>query len=557
MSFGPTLRNGISIALGATVSLATNKYFSPGALFLPAGTIAGAWFDPSDISTLFQDSVGTTPVTALGNPSVEQPVGLMLDKSQGLALGAQVLTNNGFATDLSGWTVSVSGGNTITWVAGGAQCVGDGVGLCQLIQTPGFTAGATYRVSITSTRTAGAGTYRVQGGPFPTATLIPTDGSTATFTLLCPSNSALTFTTNSGASTYVIRSISIQLLSGNHATQATAGNRPTYRARYNLLTWSEDFSNAAWTKSGTSTVTGTQQLNFPVGTDWIYATAVVTGTLAGATYTLGMQLSGSGTISIGMYDNISAGQVSLITLTATPTWYYVTKTFGVGSTDRRVQIGRVNGGTATLVNCSASDFRVGSLASITYQSITTATSYNAVGFLPYLAFNGTSSAMATASIAFTAAQMSVFAGVTKPADTPINGTVVELSVAGDINAGGFILRIATGGVANYGWFARSASNTDAPTIAVAAPDTSVLTFQTDLSAPTDNWRRNGGSLGTNAAPVGGGTFGNYPLFLGSRNNSTSLWANVNLYSLIVRGASSTAAEIASTEGWVNSRTGAY
>ena len=36
----------------------------------------GVWYDPSDFSTLFQDSAGTTPVTA-----VEQPVGLILDKS--------------------------------------------------------------------------------------------------------------------------------------------------------------------------------------------------------------------------------------------------------------------------------------------------------------------------------------------------------------------------------------------------------------------------------------------------------------------------------------------
>jgi hypothetical protein len=38
--------------------------------------LAGAWYDPSDLSTLFQDSAGTTPVTASG-----QPVGKMLDKS--------------------------------------------------------------------------------------------------------------------------------------------------------------------------------------------------------------------------------------------------------------------------------------------------------------------------------------------------------------------------------------------------------------------------------------------------------------------------------------------
>ncbi len=36
----------------------------------------GIWLDPSDFSTLFQDSAGTTPVTALG-----QPVGKILDKS--------------------------------------------------------------------------------------------------------------------------------------------------------------------------------------------------------------------------------------------------------------------------------------------------------------------------------------------------------------------------------------------------------------------------------------------------------------------------------------------
>lgn len=41
-----------------------------------SGGVPGAWYDPSDLSTLFQDTGGTTPVTATG-----QPVGLMLDKS--------------------------------------------------------------------------------------------------------------------------------------------------------------------------------------------------------------------------------------------------------------------------------------------------------------------------------------------------------------------------------------------------------------------------------------------------------------------------------------------
>ena len=48
--------------------------FSPAQLF--TGSTNGVWYDPSDMTTLYQDAAGTTPVTA-----VEQPVGLMLDKS--------------------------------------------------------------------------------------------------------------------------------------------------------------------------------------------------------------------------------------------------------------------------------------------------------------------------------------------------------------------------------------------------------------------------------------------------------------------------------------------
>ena len=48
--------------------------FSPLNLF--SNGEQGAWYDPSDLTTLYQDSAGTTPVTADGDP-----VGLMLDKS--------------------------------------------------------------------------------------------------------------------------------------------------------------------------------------------------------------------------------------------------------------------------------------------------------------------------------------------------------------------------------------------------------------------------------------------------------------------------------------------
>lgn len=58
------------LSAGQTVAPA----FSPASLF--AAGEQGVWYDPSDFSTMFQDSAGTTPVTA-----VEQPVGRILDKS--------------------------------------------------------------------------------------------------------------------------------------------------------------------------------------------------------------------------------------------------------------------------------------------------------------------------------------------------------------------------------------------------------------------------------------------------------------------------------------------
>ena len=78
-----------------------------------ASSEAGAWYGPSDIDTLFQDSAGTTPVTTAG-----QPVGLMLDKSKGLVRGPELVTNGDFATDTD-W-LGISGGTNLTIAEGQA-----------------------------------------------------------------------------------------------------------------------------------------------------------------------------------------------------------------------------------------------------------------------------------------------------------------------------------------------------------------------------------------------------------------------------------------------------
>ena len=61
-------------SISLAITSLTGGLFSPQSIFTTG--VNGAWYDPSDFSTLFQDAAGTTPVTAVG-----QPVGRILDKS--------------------------------------------------------------------------------------------------------------------------------------------------------------------------------------------------------------------------------------------------------------------------------------------------------------------------------------------------------------------------------------------------------------------------------------------------------------------------------------------
>jgi hypothetical protein len=71
-------------------------------VWLPSLLPPAAWYDPSDISTLFQDAAGTVPVTADGDP-----VGMILDRSG----NARHLTQS---TDVQRPTYKTAGG--LSWL---------------------------------------------------------------------------------------------------------------------------------------------------------------------------------------------------------------------------------------------------------------------------------------------------------------------------------------------------------------------------------------------------------------------------------------------------------
>ena len=86
------------------------------------------------------------------------------------------------------------------------------------------------------------------------------------------------------------------------------------------------------------------------------------------------------------------------------------------------------------------------------------------------------------------------------------------------------------------------------------PVSNVVQSSFDIAAPSVSVQLNGVAVGTNTSSQGTGNFGSYPLFIGSRNNSTFFF-NGNIYSLIVVGSAVSAGQISATEQWVAGKTG--
>lgn len=185
------------------------------------------------------DSAGTTPA------QVDQPVGLVLD---GAGTVGPELFNVTLNFSDAAWT------KTAAVISTGANTFAtNGFGGCHAYVTA--QGAKTYAVRVVGTTTvsttfrnaAGAsGAFTVPAGAFDT-------GSNSQILL---ENGSL-YIQLASAGTINITSISVKELTGNHATQATTGSKPTLRrGLVNQLLWSGDFTNAAWTKTGASVATG-------------------------------------------------------------------------------------------------------------------------------------------------------------------------------------------------------------------------------------------------------------------------------------------------------------
>ena len=190
----------------------------------------GFFYDPNDLSTMYQDSTGTVPVTAAG-----QPVGLILDKSKWLVRSPVTLINSSFDSGISGWVAGPS--LTATWNNGEARIVGTG-SIESIVNTlrsnvPG-TANKLYKISFDATWVSGG--YLQAGVPYREGLrVLPTENAGIKKRYTCqvalhpvsPYNICC-FAAESGA-VWLIDNVSVEEIRGNHAFQTNSASRPILR----------------------------------------------------------------------------------------------------------------------------------------------------------------------------------------------------------------------------------------------------------------------------------------------------------------------------------------
>lgn len=364
---------------------------------------------------------------------------------------------------------------------------------------------------------------------------------------------------------------------GNAATQSVSGSRPILRARYNLITFSEQFDNPIWLSTNVSVTPNTvlapdgtltaDSANFtstipPASAVRLYQDATVNSS-NGVSYTgsVWMRADTNRTISLSI-QRAGPADTQNTFCNVTSTWQRFTITHtGVWTGSSAVRLNINNPSQTGVIYVWGAQLILTSDIAATgnaYQRITTSTSYDTSNpaFRSYLAFDGSDDSILTGNIDFSATdKMTVCAGITKTSDAA-QSVVAELSATIASNNGSFLVSAPNSAAANYNFSSKGTTQVDNTVTTYTAPNTAVLTGQANIGAPSNIIRVNGAQAGSVATTQGIGNFGNYPLYIGRRNNATLPFSG-RLYGLIVRGAASTPSQIAGTESWMNGKTGAY
>jgi hypothetical protein len=186
----------------------------------------------------YLDSAGTTAAT------VDNPVGLVLDAAG--SVGSELITQPiDFATWGTVGVLSTVTANSFTNTSGSPAGKNTG----------SFVTTKTYLYTVTYTKSDASTLFGMyaSGGGTPLATSTAAEG---TLTVrMTPGAAGPLYLRLAGNATVTVTNVSVKEVTGIHALQATTANKPLLRkGAVNLLTYSEQFDNAAWGKSNVSVV---------------------------------------------------------------------------------------------------------------------------------------------------------------------------------------------------------------------------------------------------------------------------------------------------------------
>ena len=493
------MRSNVQYPLGGiTAPVISPRGFSLRRLLFSASE-PGFIFDPTDITTLYQDRAGTTPVTAAG-----QSVGLRLDKSKGLALGPELVTNGTFTTDIAGWTQTGSG--SAVWDASGAIACSDVGGAdCNVAGAITTVIGRQYKVSWTVRSSNGLWLVRIRNSAdfqyvgFGTGTYSGVFASSAVLNTV----NLLAADTNS---TTVFDNISVRELAGNHEVAVNDAKRGVYgwmpkTGRRNLLNATETLA--------------TQSVTVTAAAHTLAFTGTGTVTLSGA--------SVAGPL-------VGTGASNRVTLTFTPTAGSLTLTVTGSVTLAQLQIGSVD--TAYQ--------RVVSQYDVTEAGIPTCY---------YVQADGVDDAYVTPTITPNTDKVQVFAGVRKNSDA-VQGLFCEFSENTNANLGSFRMTVpGSAGSASYAFLSKGTAQSVILSDGWASPISNVVTGIGDISNDVLTIRVNG-TAGNSPTNQGTGNYLAYPTYIYARGGTTLPFNGYDFGHAVRFGPNLDAATIARVEALI-------
>ena len=535
----------------------------------------GVWYDPSDLTTMRQTGASGLPAI------IGQPVGLMLDKSQGVKLGSELITNGDFAADSNwvkgtGW--SISGGVGVANIATGGNLRQNGVALEE---------NKVYSITFTIvSRSAGAVLGRFGGTPAVDSVSFNAAG-TYTFFLKANDTNSSFMLRGQGGFTGTVDNVSVKEVLGNHAIQTTSVNRPIL-ARHpeggirNLLSYTQEFDNGYWTKSqsaitpntatapdGTQTadkfVESAANSNHYLQGDASLNGTATTGTCyvkAGERTFVRLRLAGTSSsvrawfnLSNGTVDSVDAGGTAAIE-DAGNGWYRCslieTGNTNSGSASLQLfvqtagsfQTSYIGDGTSGIYIWGA-QLEEGSTAT-QYQHVTDDLRYDitepfGANSLNYLKFDGVSDGMSLTGLTSPSTPITAWFGYSATnAESSANKFLI------DIQAGRTVFAASTDFAGNIGYFDGlwRSFNADANAIKVLTYDL----VENDAKIRVDGTQEYSDT--TYDQKLISGDVSLFSRFSNDMNHVAG-----NLYSCILRAAESTDKEIASTESYVAKKTG--